>query len=52
MSAINGDKARFHRKRKQGIHRRERYRKMFGSAAQQPGIASAPGGAKTQARQP
>jgi hypothetical protein len=29
MSGINGDKARFHRRRKQKIHRRERNREML-----------------------
>lgn len=34
MSAINGDKARFHRKRKAGIARRARNRKIFNAANQ------------------
>jgi hypothetical protein len=31
MSGINGDKARFNRRRRQKIHRRARKRVMFGS---------------------
>jgi len=31
MSAINGDKSRFHRERKSKIARRARNRKLFGS---------------------
>jgi hypothetical protein len=34
MSAINGDKARFHRKRKAGIARRARNRERLKSANQ------------------
>jgi hypothetical protein len=34
MSAINGDKARFHRKRKAGIARRARNRERLQSADQ------------------
>ena len=42
MSAINGDKARFHRKRKAGIARRARNRERLqgaiqGKAASRPG---------------
>lgn len=33
MSKINGDKARFHKDRKEKIERRERYRKMFATLA-------------------
>jgi len=33
MSKINGDKARFHKDRKEKIERRERYRKMFAALA-------------------
>ncbi|HWF92818.1 MAG TPA: hypothetical protein VN684_11075 [Terriglobales bacterium] len=33
MSKINGDKARFHKDRKEKIERRERYRKMFAAVA-------------------
>ena len=35
MSAINGDKARFHRKRKAGIARRARNRQRLESAQRQ-----------------
>jgi hypothetical protein len=35
MSGINGDKARFNRRRRQKIHRRARQRLMFGSLFQQ-----------------
>ncbi len=34
MSAINGDKARFHRKRKAGIARRARNRERLQNASQ------------------
>jgi hypothetical protein len=34
MSAINGDKARFHRKRKAGIARRARNRERLASKAE------------------
>jgi hypothetical protein len=40
MSGINGDKARFHRQRKQKIHRRERNREMFKSLAKPSGTAA------------
>jgi hypothetical protein len=40
MSGINGDKARFHRERKQKIHRRERQRAMFKNLARQPDPAA------------
>ena len=33
MSKINGDKARFHKDRKEKIERRERNRKMFAALA-------------------
>ena len=36
MSAINGDKARFHRKRKARIARRARNRQRLGSAQRRP----------------
>ena len=32
MSAINGDKARFNRERKQNIHRRQRTRELLQAA--------------------
>jgi hypothetical protein len=35
MSAINGDKARFHRQRKQKIARRKRTRELLNHAAAQ-----------------
>jgi hypothetical protein len=42
MSAINGDKSRFHRERKQRIARRKRNRELFKPAATQPdSLASA-----------
>lgn len=34
MSAINGDKARFHRKRKAGIARRARHREQLNAGNQ------------------
>jgi len=43
MSGINGDKARFHRERKQKIRRRERQRKMFGSLPPKPAKPTTPG---------
>lgn len=42
MSAINGDKARFNRIRKQRIHRRMRQRTMFGILLK-PADAPVPG---------
>ncbi|HEX3739816.1 MAG TPA: hypothetical protein VHV29_08820 [Terriglobales bacterium] len=36
MSAINGDKARFHRDRKEKIARRKRTRELLNSANAQP----------------
>ena len=41
MSAINGDKARFHRKRKAGIARRARNRERLQSANQGKGTSQA-----------
>jgi len=35
MSAINGDKARFHRRRKQKIRRRVQQQILFGSVSKQ-----------------
>ena len=35
MSGINGDKARFNRRRRQKIHRRVRQRVLFGSLFKQ-----------------
>ena len=40
MSAINGDKARFHRIRKQKIARRKRKREMLKALAQQTNTAA------------
>ncbi len=42
MSGINGDKARFHRERKQKIHRRERNRKMLAAATARATPSSVP----------
>ena len=42
MSAINGDKARFHRKRKAKIARRARNHKWFIPGAQSPSSVSKP----------
>jgi hypothetical protein len=36
MSAINGDKSRFHRERKQKIARRKRTRELLNMAASRP----------------
>jgi hypothetical protein len=41
MSGINGDKARFNRRRKQKIQRRLRQMKMFGSLPKAAETASA-----------
>jgi len=40
MSAINGDKARFHRHRKKKIHRREQQQKLVASLAVQKNSAT------------
>jgi hypothetical protein len=40
MSGINGDKSRFHRVRKQKIHRRERNRELLKTLAMQPNPAA------------
>jgi hypothetical protein len=50
MSAINGDKARFHRERKQKIQRRIRNRKMFADLAKPPVLATIPLDGKTEVR--
>ena len=42
MSAINGDKARFHRKRKAKIARRARNHKRFNPEVQSPSSVSKP----------
>ena len=41
MSKINGDKARFHKDRKEKIHRRERNRKMMKMLTNKSAEASA-----------
>jgi len=46
MSAINGDKSRFHRQRKQKIARRIRNRELLSQAANQPKPAINPSRAK------
>jgi hypothetical protein len=46
MSAINGDKARFNRVRKQKIQRRKRQQKMFGSLPKQANATALPSSAK------
>jgi hypothetical protein len=48
MSGINGDKARFHRERKQKIHRRARQREMFKGLVKQPDPAAQRLDAKTK----
>lgn len=48
MSGINGDKARFHRQRKQKIARRERKRELLKSLAE-PGTATGTSGSKSRA---
>jgi hypothetical protein len=40
MSAINGDKARFHRERKKQIQRRLRKQEMLNALAKPPGPAA------------
>ena len=40
MSALNGDKSRFNRERKQKIARRKRNRELLNSAAIQPKAAA------------
>ena len=49
MSAINGDKSRFHRERKQKIARRARNRKQFKGLTAQPKAAVPAGGSKPEA---
>ena len=44
MSGINGDKARFHRERKQKIARRKRTRELLQAAASQPKSPAASSG--------
>lgn len=44
MSGINGDKARFHRERKQKIARRKRTRELLQAGGLQPKSPTAPSG--------
>lgn len=46
MSGINGDKSRFHRKRKQNIERRKRNRELVKNLAEQRTSAAVPSGSK------
>jgi len=46
MSAINGDKSRFHRERKQKIARRKRTRELLNMVNAQPKARSTPKSAK------
>lgn len=52
MSAINGDKARFNRLRKQKIARRLRKHELLSAAANQPKAATATVRVHTKAVQP
>ena len=49
MSAINGDKARFHRKRKDRIARRARNRERLANAGAQVKVSAASGSGTTGA---
>lgn len=49
MSGINGDKSRFHRKRKQKVARRMRNRELAKTLAGQPKSAVAAPGSKPKA---
>lgn len=49
MSAINGDKSRFHRERKQNIARRKRTRELLAAAARKVKSIEAPVSAKPKA---
>jgi hypothetical protein len=49
MSGINGDKARFHRERRQRIAKRNRNRELLKSLIEQPKPAAAGSGAKAKA---
>lgn len=49
MSAVNGDKSRFHRERKEKIARRARNRARFQSLAEQPKLAVSAAGSKPKA---
>lgn len=48
MSGTNGDKARFHRERRQKIARRQRSRELVKSLAEQGKSARASSGAKSK----
>jgi len=48
MSAMNGDKSRFHRERKQKIARRKRTRELLNRIAAQPKSADASARAGTR----
>jgi hypothetical protein len=49
MSGINGDKARFHRERRQRIAKRNRNRELLKSLIEQPKPAASGSGAKAKA---
>ncbi|MBZ5655274.1 MAG: hypothetical protein LAO56_08330 [Acidobacteriia bacterium] len=49
MSAMNGDKARFHRDRKKKIARRGRKREMLKGLAEQSTMAEGSSGSKSKA---
>ena len=50
MSAVNGDKARFHRVRKQRIHTRERNQKLLQTLGKQPTPAASQSDPKPKER--
>ncbi|MBZ5573707.1 MAG: hypothetical protein LAO09_17720 [Acidobacteriia bacterium] len=50
MSGINGDKSRFHRKRKQKIEQRRRTRELVKSLSEQRKSPAAPSGSTAGAR--
>lgn len=50
MSGINGDKARFHRRRKDKIARRARKRELFGTVAGQSKSFAPTTGAKPKVK--
>jgi hypothetical protein len=49
MSGLNGDKARFHRERRQRIAKRNRNRELLKSLIEQPKPAASGSGAKAKA---
>jgi hypothetical protein len=49
MSAVNGDKSRFHRERKQNIARRKRTRELLAAATKKSKSTEAPVSAKPRA---